>query len=954
MDIIIEVLKLSHENRASRIAVTAAISFLFMITCIHGCLAGNAYGAPTRTNHPPNAVITSPEDGGTYPDNNPIRFDATDSNDPDGDELSFTWTLMMFPPQPGPGMFPTIKYVAAFSQSLDVGSWMVSLDVNDSAASDSLMIMISVIKNNAPTSVIASPGDGEVYTTDDDIPFDSAGSQDPDGHSLTFHWESSHEGNLTELASFSTPLSEGSHTIKLVVKDIYDSESVSEIDITVRIPNYLPNIFITAPDSSNPRVTDEFEIRWTASDANVNDMIQIDLFYNEMKDTGTKQVIAQGLPNVGSYVWDVSDITIGDYYVYGVVTDEEGATGSSWGTGYVRVHRNHPPSTVTGFELEDPHELTPALVWEDCTDPNDDAVSYLITIGTSPGGNEIADSTPRNDNRYRVSKTLEFNRTYHVIIMTVDSWGMRSEGYEGTFELDNLAPSPPEMILEPAQATSTSPIRCTLIAPSVDPDGDDITYTYRWLSRSPGGFFEEAGDIDGNEVSAGRLEAGDEWRCEVTATDGHALSETAISTTIIRNIRPVAVISSPTALDGIYTSLSRKVELSAEGSYDDDGDELEYTWSLEQGGVLGDRETITVQLASDINKITLTVSDGTDSGFAMITIVVTPADIVVEDLIVNPAKPQIGKKVLIYGEARNLGGDQEDVVVEFLVDGVVRGKNAIGLFPHSAAMETKRFQWVPQSSGSHIISVRVGGFTLEKAVRVEVASDTVGDDDETSGPPGSKEGGDSEFLSLIVEKTWLLLAMIGLLSIIAIFGILIIRENRRKERRRKERDESEREEKLMAAEAARRSDGFNKGFNQYPSGRGLAGLFPPMPMFDNRIFDNTRLLPAPSVHPSSVIDIAAGSQMPPQQFPRGPPVGPVGVGIIAPATGYDTASSFPDSPVIPVFPGAGTGADRVGRPAEKEIVMVECYNCGGDISTTSAERPLIVVCPHCGTEGELN
>jgi PKD repeat protein len=42
-----------------------------------------------------------------------------------------------------------------------------------------------------------------------------------------------------------------------------------------------------------------------------------------------------------------------------------------------------------------------------------------------------------------------------------------------------------------------------------------------------------------------------------------------------------------------------------------------------------------------------------------------------------------------------------------------------------------------------------------------------------------------------------------------------------------------------------------------------------------------------------------------------------------------------------------------GEGGEAEGMEVECYNCHGGITVTSAERPLVLHCPHCGTESML-
>ena len=52
-------------------------------------------------------------------------------------------------------------------------------------------------------------------------------------------------------------------------------------------------------------------------------------------------------------------------------------------------------------------------------------------------------------------------------------------------------------------------------------------------------------------------------------------------------------------------------------------------------------------------------------------------------------------------------------------------------------------------------------------------------------------------------------------------------------------------------------------------------------------------------------------------------------------------------------PKARSSKKKAGPEKEEYLEHVECYNCGNMMPVTTRERPVIVSCPHCGTQGQL-
>jgi hypothetical protein len=65
----------------------------------------------------------------------------------------------------------------------------------------------------------------------------------------------------------------------------------------------------------------------------------------------------------------------------------------------------------------------------------------------------------------------------------------------------------------------------------------------------------------------------------------------------------------------------------------------------------------------------------------------------------------------------------------------------------------------------------------------------------------------------------------------------------------------------------------------------------------------------------------------------------------------------PVSPVTPGAPGPREEVPPIGQAlaiSSEDVEVVECYKCGGLITITTKQRPVIIACPACGTKGEVD
>ncbi len=153
--------------------------------------------------------------------------------------------------------------------------------------------------------------------------------------------------------------------------------------------------------------------------------------------------------------------------------------------------------------------------------------------------------------------------------------------------VENAPPGAPGLAFAQPQPVVTAPLLVQVKTPAADPDGDPVTYRYRW--RRNGAVVQVLGKAaaadpqwtDANEVPATLLVKGDRWEVEAQAFDGEVHGPSGAAAVTIANSpppspRPAFLPERPRRVDGLIADLAQVP--------DADGDHLAYRYTWTRNG----------------------------------------------------------------------------------------------------------------------------------------------------------------------------------------------------------------------------------------------------------------------------------------------------------------------------------------------------------------------------------
>ncbi|MCD6522430.1 MAG: PKD domain-containing protein [Candidatus Diapherotrites archaeon] len=291
-----------------------------------------------------------------------VSFDGSNSNDPDGDTLSYVWDF-------GDGTTSTEQNPThTFSSS---GSYTVTLTVSDGFCTDNDTLTVQVASLVPPTvSISADPTSGYAPLS---VTF-SCTASDSDGTIVSYLWDFG--DGVTSTHDCSSPFthtysSEGTYTVTLKVTD--DDLQEASDTVTINATQSFPDFIISSitVDNSTPVLGQNVQVDVTVENIGHADVVgDVGI---ELRDGGTyhKTItdLAVNSSKLVSFTW--SSGIPGNYTLvatadYNSVYQEESETNNN-ATLQIRV--NAPPTANAGSDIN-AYEGDTVILNGTCTDDN--------------------------------------------------------------------------------------------------------------------------------------------------------------------------------------------------------------------------------------------------------------------------------------------------------------------------------------------------------------------------------------------------------------------------------------------------------------------------------------------------------------------------------------------------------------------------------------------------------
>ena len=422
-----------------------------------------------------------------------ITFDGSQSYDPEGETLSYSWDFG--DGSSGSGVAPTHSYSAG-------GTYTATLIVNDGNA-DSAPATASVSVSQTNIAPVADTG-GPYYGTEDvPVVFNGGGSYDLNGDALTYAWTFGDGASGTGETPTHTYTSGGTYTVTLVVNDgSADSDPAADL-VTISAVNDTPVADAGGPYNGAEGVAVSFDGSGS-TDAD-GDALTYSWSFGD-GSTGTGVAPSHTYASTGTYT-----VTL---------TVNDGTVDSSPSTAQVTISAvNSAPVADAGGPYSGDEGVAVTFNGSGSSDADGDVLTYNWTFGDGGTGTGVAPS-----HTYAAAGT-------YTVTLTVNDGTVDSSPAQAQVTIAAVNEAPVADAGSDVSATTGESISFSGSG-SYDPDGDALTYSWS---------FGDGSSASGVTASHSYASAGT-YQVVLTVTDPSGASDSDLLTVSVTDSQ-VATLS---------------------------------------------------------------------------------------------------------------------------------------------------------------------------------------------------------------------------------------------------------------------------------------------------------------------------------------------------------------------------------------------------------------------------
>ncbi|MEW5760224.1 MAG: PKD domain-containing protein [Candidatus Thermoplasmatota archaeon] len=505
-----------------------------------------------KVNLPPKADAGEEKTGYV---NQPIYFDGSNSSDPNGDLLTYSWD---FDIKNGIQEEATgAKVSHTYGQA---GRYIVTLTVSDGFFTDKDETNVTVLSSNnsAPNAVISSPKNGDRYTVGEVVYFDGSNSSDADNDKLYFSWDFGDGNKSTGEKTTHVYKMPDVYVITLNVTDGKDFDTANVVIIVGVKPsaevNHAPSAKIEY-EPEKPAANGTVRFCAIASDPDGNN-----IFYKwdfDISD-GINPAMPDSELQCPLYIYNQS----GNYTVTLIVSDDGLPTRRNATFTFVNVtnETNILPVANAGEDKD-------VVVGEEVRfyGQGKDADGWIIRYDWDFDGDGIYDWS--NASTGTTTHVYTKKGIYNATLMVTDNKG----GIGIDSAKVNVRPVQNKKPKADAGEDKTGYDGQTIYFNGKGTDEDGFIVSYKWDFEGDGVF-----DSEGQSVSHKYTTTGVYSAILRVYDDANDYAEDTATVTINLNSPPIAI-----AGDDIFAAPNEAIQFDGSYSYDPENMKISYSWDFD-------------------------------------------------------------------------------------------------------------------------------------------------------------------------------------------------------------------------------------------------------------------------------------------------------------------------------------------------------------------------------------